>query len=247
MTIGSAGDLEAMRVVGRLVAETLDAMQREVRVGIRTDELDAVAERFARRAGARSAPQLAYDFPGFTCISVNEEIVHGIPGQRMLRPGDVLKLDVTLELHGYMADAARTVLVPPATLEAQQLRRCARTAFNRGLAVVRTGTAIREIGRAVEAEARRAGFAVLRQLSGHGIGRSIHEDPPIPNYADPMARGTLTEGLVMTIEPMVATRPARPVEAPDGWTLRTHNRALAAHHEHTIIVRRGQAEVLTAA
>ena len=165
----------------------------------------------------------------------------------MLREGDVVKLDVTLELDGYMADSAVTVVIPPVSLEARKLQRAARVAFNRGLDVARAGQTLREVGRAVEAAARREGVAVVRELTGHGIGRRIHEPPSVPNWADPTVRTVLTEGLVIALEPRLTSAPARVVEEPDGWTLRTHNRVLAVHHEHTIMIRRGAALVLTAA
>jgi methionyl aminopeptidase len=236
-----------MRRVGQVVARTLAHMRAQVRPGVTTAELDAAAARFARGVGARSAPQLTYGFPGFTCISVNEEIVHGIPGPRALAPGDVVKLDVTLELDGYMADSAVTVLVPPVRPEVQRLQRAARVAFNRGLDAARAGRSLREVGQAVEAAARREGTVVLRELAGHGIGRRLHEAPSVPNWADPRASVVLREGLVLALEPMLASEAARVVEEPDGWTLRTHNRVLAVHHEHTIVVRRGAPLVLTAA
>jgi methionyl aminopeptidase len=173
--------------------------------------------------------------------------VHGIPGPRKLGPGDVVKLDVTLELDGYMADSAVTVVVPPVTPEARRLQRAARVAFNQGLAAARAGRRLSDVGRAVEATARREGAVVLRELTGHGIGRRLHEHPTVPNWADPAARDVLREGLVIALEPMLASAPARVVEEPDGWTLRTHNRALTAHHEHTIVVRHGAPLVLTAA
>ena len=247
MTISSEKDLQGLRRVGQLVARTLAHMRAHVRPGITTGELDAEGERFARAAGARSAPQLTYDFPGFNCISVNEEIVHGIPGPRALEPGDVVKLDVTLELDGYMCDSAVTVLVPPVRPEVQRLQRAARIAFNRGLDAARAGRPLQEIGRAVEAAARREGMAVIRELEGHGIGRRIHEPPAVPNWADPRAQRVLHEGLVLALEPMLSTQEARVVEEADGWTLRTHNRAPAVHHEHTIVIRRGAPLVLTAA
>lgn len=247
MTIKSDADLEALRRVGRLVARTLEQMRAAVRPGCTTGELDDVAERFARAASARSAPRLAYDFPGFTCISVNDEIVHGIPGPRVIRPGDVVKLDVTLELDGYMADSATTVLVPPVSDEARRLQRTARVAFNHAMRVARAGRPLSGIGGAVETTVRGDGFAVVRELTGHGIGRRIHEPPTVPNWADPSERVTLAEGLVIAVEPMVTALPARAVTAADGWTLRTHNRALAVHHEHTIVIRRGAPLVLTAA
>ena len=246
MTIGSETDLAGMQRVGRLVARTLAHMRTLVRPGVATAELDAAAARLARVEGARSAPQLTYDFPGFTCISVNEEIVHGIPGARVLAPGDVVKLDVTLELDGYMADSAATVLVPPARPEAQALQRAARVAFNRGLDAARAGRRLREVGAAVETAARRAGAVVIRELEGHGIGRRLHEPPSVPNWNDPTADLVLREGLVLALEPMLTAAPTRVVAEADGWTLRTHNRALAVHHEHTIVIRKGEALVLTA-
>jgi methionyl aminopeptidase len=247
VTIDSETDLAGMQRVGRLVAGTLAHMRAQVRPGISTGELDAAAERFARGAGARSAPQLTYGFPGFTCISVNEQIVHGIPGPRLLLPGDLVKLDVTLELDGYMADSAITVSVPPARPEGRQLQRAARIAFNRGLAVARAGRRLRDVGRAVEDAARREGADVLRELTGHGIGRRLHEEPTVPNWADPMANEVLHEGLVIALEPLLAGARTRVVEERDGWTLRTHDRSLAVHHEHTIMIRRGAPLVLTAA
>ena len=247
MTISSVGDLTGLQRVGQLVARTIAHMRGELRPGMTTAELDGIGERFARADGARSAPQLAYDFPGFTCLSVNEEIVHGVPGSRVLAEGDVVKLDVTLELDGYMADSAVTVVIPPVSVEARLLQRAARIAFNRGLAVARAGTSLREVGRAVESAARREGTVVVRELTGHGIGRRIHEPPSVPNWADPAARTVLTEGLVIALEPMLTSAPARIIEEADGWTLRTHNRALAVHHEHTIVIRRGAPLVLTAA
>ena len=247
MTISSASDLAGLQRVGNLVARTIAHMRAEVRPGMTTAELDHVGERFACAEGAQSAPQLTYNFPGFTCLSVNDEIVHGIPGARVLREGDVVKLDVTLELDGYMADSAVTVVIPPVSIEARQLQRAARIAFNKGLAVARAGQSLREVGRAVESAARREGAVVIRELTGHGIGRRIHESPSVPNWGDPDVRTVLTEGLVIALEPMLTSVPARVVEESDGWTLRTHNRVLAVHHEHTIVIRRGAPLVLTAA
>src|SRR5687767_6679109 len=247
MTISSEPDLAGMQRVGQLVARTIAHMRSQVRPGMTTRELDEIGERFARAEGARSAPQLAYDFPGFTCLSVNEEIVHGIPGARVLQPGDVVKLDVTLELDGYMADSAVTVVIPPVSADARRLQHAARVAFDRGRDAARAGQTLRDVGRAVEAAARREGASVVRELNGHGIGRRIHESPAVPNWPDPTVRTVLTEGLVIALEPMLTTAPARVVEEADGWTLRTHNRVLAAHHEHTIMIRRGAPLGLTAA
>jgi methionyl aminopeptidase len=246
MTLSSQGDLAGLRRAGAVVAETLRAMEATARPGVRTAELDAVAARIFRRHGARSAPQLAYGFPALTCISVNDQIVHGIPGERVLAPRDVVKLDVTAELDGYVADAAVTVLIPPAQPAARRLRKCVRRAFEKALAVVRPGLRVAELGRAVEDEVDRWGCAVLRELRGHGVGRSVHEPPSIPNYYSPLTEGVLHEGLVIALEPIVSERPARVVEESDGWTLRTHNHTLAAHYEHTIVITGNGAEVVTA-
>jgi methionyl aminopeptidase len=199
-------------------------------------------------AGARSAPQLVYEFPGVTCISVNDEIVHGIPSQkRKLAAGDLVKLDVTAELDGYMADAAITVPVGRVSEGAKQLIACAEQAFKKGLREVRHGRRALDIGRAVEDEVSRKGFSVVRTLQGHGIGRTIHEEPMIPNWADPEARGWLTDGLVITLEPIIAAGEGEAREGADGWTVLTRDGSLAAHFEHTLVVTRGAPLLLTAA
>jgi methionyl aminopeptidase len=247
VTIGSRHDLKEMKRVGRLVALALQEMRAAVRPGLTTAGLDGVAAAFLRRHGARSAPQLTYDFPGFTCISVNEEIVHGVPGPRVLQPGDVVKMDVTAELGGYIADAAVTAILPPAAPEALRLRGCAEAAFARALTAARAGNRVAEIGREVEREVRRQGFSIVRDLAGHGVGRRLHEEPEVPNFYSPATRGELTEGLVLAVEPILCERPAQVITAADGWTLRTHNRCLAVHHEHTVVILRGEPVVLTRA
>ena len=245
MTVSSKSDLTGLERVGALVALTLREMEAAARPGISTAELDDVGANFLRRHGARSAPQLSYDFPGFTCISVNEQIVHGVPGPRVLAPGDVVKIDVTAELDGFVADAAVTVTFPPVSAEARRLRKCAQRAFAQAMMVARAGTAIREIGRAVEDEVKRHDFAVVREMCGHGVGRTIHETPSVPNFYSMLTRGMLTNGMVLAIEPIISARDARVVEEADGWTLRTHNGALAAHYEHTVVIRDGEPLIIT--
>src|SRR6185295_7946359 len=209
MSIQSAADLAGMQQVGRVVALTIAEMKARVRVGMTTAQLDAVAGSTFRRFGARSAPQLIYDFPGVACISVNDEIVHGIPGPRRLEPGDVLKVDVTAELDGYIADAATTILLPPINATAVQLKQAASDALRAAMRVARTGERVSVIGKAVESEARRSGFAVVRELCGHGVGRAIHEQPSVPNYEDRFSHDSLTEGLVIAVEPMLTESPSR--------------------------------------
>jgi len=246
MTIKRQDELDGLAAVGRIVAATLAAMRDAVRPGVSTGELDAVAERIFAANGARPAPSLVYGFPGVTCISVNDEIVHGIPGGRRLEPGDVVKLDVTAEKNGLMADAARTVLVAPRSRVPAALAACVREAFRRALAVVRPGNPIRWIGREVENVARGFGFSVVPELSGHGIGRTIHEAPAIPNFDDPLCLGRLREGLVFTIEPIVSSGSGASHLGPDGWTVRTSDRALAAHFEETLVVTSSGPRILTA-
>jgi len=247
MSIENEQDLEGIRRAGRIVAATLAAMRLAVHPGITTGELDAIGASRMARDGARSAPRMVYGFPGINLISVNDEIVHGVPGERRLEAGDVVKLDVTAELDGYIADAAETVVVPPATPSARKLRACAQDAFKRGLAAAQVGRQVRAIGAAVERHVHECGFHVVRELSGHGVGRTIHEQPTVPNYDDRFAVQRLTNGLVITIEPLIAALRARPVTAADGWTIRTHNATLAAHYEHTIIVWRTGTEIVTRA
>ena len=234
-----------MKKAGRVVADVLDTMRRAIRPGLTTRELDDIAARRLAFHGARSAPREEYQFPGYTCISVNEEIVHGIPGDRRIEEGDVVKIDVTAELDGYIADAARTVLVGEVTPLAHRLRMSAIKALECALDVARAGERVGAIGRAVSAQATRDGFAVTRELAGHGVGRKIHEPPNVLNF-DNGSRVRLTDGLVIAIEPMLTAIPARCVEEADGWTIRTHNRALAVHEEHTVVITAGRPLVLTA-
>lgn len=247
MSIESERDWLGLKLAGRIVFLALAAMRRHVRPGVTTAELDAVGERVLAEHGARSAPRLVYGFPAAICISLNDEAVHGIPGERAVAPGDLVKLDVTVEKDGYMADAAVTVPVPPVSAEKRRLVECARSAFFKALAVARAGHRVDEIGGAVEREVRRAGFSVIRELAGHGIGRAIHEAPSVPNFADPGCREPLTEGLVITVEPIIATGSGRAVTARDGWTVRTADGSLSAHFEHTLVVTKGRPFLLTAA
>lgn len=246
MSIDSLTDLKGLRRAGLVVASTLDLLRSHVRPGITTGELDAIALEYLRRQGARSAPQLAYDFPGATCISVNEQAVHGIPGQRVLKDGDLVTLDVTVELDGYYADAAVTVPVGTTTPLGTALCACAEAAFWRGAKVARAGEPLARVGYEVEQEVRRHGFRVLRELCGHGIGRAIHENPSVCNFYDPRERTRLTKGLVIALEPIISAGSDRTRVESDGWTVRSADRSLTAHFEHTIVISAGTPLVLTA-
>jgi methionyl aminopeptidase len=245
LSINSPEQFEKLKACGRIVAKALRAMAAAVGPGVTTAELAEIGSKVLAENGARSSPPLVYGFPGDVCISVNDEVVHGIPSERVLRPGDLVKLDLTAEKDGYHTDSAMTVQVPPVTLAATELSHCAERAFRQSLGAARAGNSVREIGRAVEREVRRRGFHVIRELGGHGIGRTIHEEPSVPNFADPLSRARLTEGLVLTIEPIIAESTSRVILDADKWTLRTGDGSLAAHYEHTLVITRDKPILLT--
>ena len=247
MSIQSPEDLERLRRVGRVVADVLREVRGHVRAGVTTAELDRVADEVLARHGARSAPRLVYGFPGAICISVGDEAVHGVPGPRRLTPGDLVKLDATAELDGYYADAAITVPVDHVTDAAARLAQTAESALEHAIQTAHAGLALRDLGATIHREVARGGCSVLPELYGHGIGRTIHEGPSVPQFADPRSPGRLAEGLVVTIEPIIAAGGWRTRQLPDGWTVVTADGSLSAHAEHTIVVTRDEPIVLTAA
>ena len=247
MSIQDEQELISLKAAGRIVRMVLDAMKDEVRPGVTTRHLDDVGARVMRENGARSAPSMVYKFPGASCISLNDEAVHGIPGERKLEEGDLVKLDVTVEKDGYMADAAITVPVGRVSSEAERLMACAERAFHQAMQVARAGFRVMEIGKRVEREVRKSGFSVIRELGGHGIGRTIHEFPHVPNYADPQASQVMNEGLVITVEPIISGGSGRVFTDKDGWTVRTGDHALSAHFEHTLVITAAEPILLTAA
>jgi methionyl aminopeptidase len=247
MTTEDEGDLEGLRRVGRAVAEARDAMLAAVAPGVATGELDAIGRDVLRSHGARSAPRLAYGFPGATCISVNDEAAHGIPsGLRRLRAGDLVNVDVSAELDGYWADTGASAPVGEVAPRAAQLLEATRLAQRDAMAVARAGRPLRHIGRAVQRRARRHGFTVVANLCGHGVGRGIHEEPSVPGVEDPSDKTILWEGLVLAIEPFLSDGGRYAVQGADGWTLRTSDGSLVAQFEHTIVVTSGEPLVLTA-
>jgi methionyl aminopeptidase len=246
MSAETEEELQALRAAGRVVAQALRAMRRQVRPGVTTAELDQVGARVFRRAGARSAPQLDYGFPGVNCISVNDEAVHGIPGHRRLREGDLVKLDVTAELDGFYADACISVPVGRPRPGTTALAETARRALANAMRTAHAGAPLNAIGAAVEETVVRRGHAVCADLMGHGIGRRIHEPPNVPNHYVPHLSQALTNGLVLTIEPIISAGSGAVRETGDGWTVRTADGALSAHVEHTIVITQGEPIVLTA-
>lgn len=246
MTIETQHDYDALMRIGRIVSLTLQTMLDAAEPGMTKRELDRIGAKILKRHGARSAPQLTYDFPGATCISLNAEAAHGVPGDQVIRAGDVLNVDVSAELDGYFADNGGTIVVPPATPLKTRLCHAARMALAEAMKVARAGLPLNGIGLAIERTAKRHGFRVIENVGSHGIGRSLHEEPEfIAGFHDPSDRRVLTEGLVITIEPFVSTRSRAVHEAADGWTLVGGKGNLSAQYEHTLIITKDQPIVVT--
>ena len=236
MSIESANDITGLLRIGLIVALTIQQMRDALEPGMTTADLDAIGARFLHENGARSAPQLAYKFPGATCISINDEVAHGIPGAQVIQPGDVVNIDVSAELDGYFADSGVTVPVPPVAPETERLLECAQRALASAIDAAKAGNRMNAIGRAVQNEAQTCGYNIIRDLAGHGVGRKIHEKPSVPNYFTHRAKDKLTDGLVITLEPFLTPGTGRIYTADDGWTLKTVDRKPFAQFEHTIIV-----------
>ncbi len=246
MSIEGPDDLEGLRRIGAVVANVRDSMLAEVLPGVSTAELDELGRDLLRKHGARSAPNLAYGFPGATCISVNDELAHGIPkANKVLRDGDLINIDVSAELDGYWADTGASAPVGVVSRRLSQLLWATRTAQAEAMQEARAGRPLNVIGRAVERRAKRHGFQVVRTLGGHGVGRHIHEDPHVANFFDRRAKEPLWEGLVLTIEPFFTLGATDFVEDEDGWTLRTPDGSVGAQFEHTFVVTKGAPLVLT--
>ena len=247
MSIDGPHDLAALRRIGKLVAQAREAMLKEIRPGVSTAELDEVGRSVISGGGARSAPQLAYNFPGFTCISVNDALAHGIPSKTaILKEGDVVNIDVSAELDGYWADTGASAAVGRVSKQIKSLLDATKQAQREAMKVARAGTPISEIGKVVERHAKKAGFPVVRELCGHGVGRHIHEDPQVPNVFDPRAKMSLWEGLVVAIEPFLTLGADSVIQDADGWTLRTPDGSVGAQFEHTVVITSGAPIVLTA-
>jgi methionyl aminopeptidase len=248
MSVDTPEQLAGLERAGRVVAETIATVRRAAVPGVTTGTLDAIAQEVFDRHGARSGPVLTYRYPGAICLSVDAEIVHGVPGERGLRDGQLLTIDVAAELDGYHADSATTIAVGQASPAARRLIAAGRAALAAGISAARAGATLRDVGAAVERVTEMRGFHVARELTGHGIGHRMHEPPTVYNWPAPYgdASRPLTEGLVFTIEPMIVAGPPQLVTAADGWTIRSADGALSTHEEHTVMVRRDRALVLTA-
>lgn len=246
MTVDSQDDIDGILAAGRVVADVRDAMLAAIEPGMTTAELDNFGAGMLEKLGARSAPRVMYNFPGATCISINEQAAHGIPGERVIRAGDVVNVDVSAELNGYFADTGGTTVVPP--VDNMKRRLCAATlqALENALANVRAGAPINHVGKAIAKTARAAGFRTINNLAGHGIGRTLHEEPQgIVSYYERRDRRRWQNGQVVAIEPFLSTRSTYVTEAEDGWTLVGDPDNLSAQFEHTLIVTRGAPIVAT--
>ncbi len=246
MTIETQDDVAALQRIGAIVSSVLQRMLDTAEPGMTTRELDALGEQWLAQHGAQSAPRLAYDFPGATCISINEEAAHGIPGDRVIRPGDVLNVDVSAELGGYFADTGGTTVVPPTNALKTRLCHATRTALEQAMKQARAGQPINGIGAVIQRTARQYGFKVIENLGSHGVGRALHEEPAqIAGVFDPRDRRILEDGMVITIEPFLSTKTRVVTESGDGWTLVGARGNLSAQYEHTMIITRGEPIVVT--
>ncbi|MGZ3649738.1 MAG: type I methionyl aminopeptidase [Bdellovibrionota bacterium] len=246
MSIESENDLLSLRKIGRIVANCLQHMAQQLEPGITTLELDEVGRAFLEAHGARSAPKLSYNFPGSTCISVNEEAAHGIPRGKILDAGDLVNIDVSAELDGYFADTGGSFILPPESNVKRNLCLATKRALGLALKEARAGQKLNRIGRAIEREARRNQLSVIENLGSHGVGRALHEDPGfIPSYYDPKDQRVLRENQVITIEPFLSTGARQVFDTGDGWTLATSKRFLTAQYEHTLVITKGMPLIMT--
>jgi methionyl aminopeptidase len=239
-------EIEAIRAAAQVVGRTLRLLGERLRPGITTRELDRLAEDYIRSQGAEPAFKGYRGFPASICPSVNDEIVHAIPGDRELRDGDIVSMDVGVRREGYYGDAAVTFAVGEVPEETRRLLRVTEEALRAGIAQARAGNRMGDIGHAVQSHVEAHGFSVVRSLVGHGIGREMHEEPQVPNYGRPARGPRLMEGQVLAIEPMVNVGGPDVVTRPDGWTVATRDGSLSAHFEHTIAVGREGPEILSA-
>ena len=241
----SAVEIEKLARVNALVAQVLAELMRVVEPGVSTLDLDQLAERRLRDAGALPAFKGYHGYPATICASVNDQVVHGIPNARPLKSGDIVSVDMGAKLDGFFGDSAVTVPVGTVSAEAQRLLQVTSASLDRALAAVKPGNRVQDIGAAVQQYVEAHGFSVVREFVGHGIGTALHEEPQIPNYGTPGRGARLAEGMTLAIEPMVnAGKPAVKVLS-DGWTAVTKDGSLSAHFEHTVVVTAEGCRILT--
>lgn len=237
-----------MKQISEAVGRILKEMREYARPGMTTRELDEYGGQLLEAAGVRSAPKLTYGFPGYTCISVDNEVAHGIPGNRVLQEGNLVNIDVSGELDGYWADNGGSFVLGQDIHRHAELVSASRRILHKAIQQIRGGVKIAEIGRLIETEAKRSGYRVIRNLTGHGVGRGLHEEPrEIPNFYDRYNRDRFRKNSVVAIETFISTRASYAYNKGDGWTLVTNDGSFVAQHEHTIMVTDGTPVILTAA
>jgi methionyl aminopeptidase len=241
----SQSEIEKLRRVNQLVARILAELRRTVAAGVTTRDIDVLAERRVREAGAEPAFKGYHGYPATVCASVNEQVVHGIPSSRALVEGDILSIDMGAKLDGFYGDCAVTVPVGSISSEAASLLKVTEEALFRGIAAVKRGARVSDIGAAVQKHVEAHGYSVVREFVGHGIGTALHEEPQVANYGPGGSGPRLSEGMVLAIEPMVNAGKAGVKVLSDGWTAVTVDRRLSAHFEHTVVVTREGTEILT--
>ena len=242
----SETEIAAMRQAGRIVATVLESLKLQVQSGMKTKELDSIAVKEVAKLGAKPSFKGYRGYPASLCVSVNDEIVHGIPGERVLRDGDIVSIDFGAIFNGFQGDAAVTVGVGKISPEAQNLIATTDSALKAGITAARHGARLGDISAAVQVYAEARGYTLVREYTGHGIGRDMHEDPLIPNFGMPGTGPVLKKGMTLAIEPMVNIGDWRTKVAANHWTVSTIDGSLSAHFEHTIAVTDDEAEVLTA-
>ena len=245
MTVKSWPELQTMARACRIVVDTLDALEAAAVPGVTTRELDRIARTEIEKAGARPAFLGYRGYPATLCISVNEEVVHGIPGPRRLKDGDIVGLDLGCIVNGFFGDAARTVGVGSVSAEARRLMDATRESLHAGIEMCHPGKRVGDIGHAVQTLAESRGYSVVREFVGHGIGQQMHEEPQVPNYGEPGRGPRLGEGMVLAIEPMVNAGAPDVEVLDDGWTAVTADGSLSAHFEHTVAILENGPEILT--
>ena len=245
IVVKSQDEIAIMREGGRIVAETIQLLVERLRPGLVEEELDQIVRKEFRKRGVEPTFLGYLGYPATVCVSVNDEIVHGIPGAREIMDGDVVSIDLGCTYKGFVADSAITVGVGNVSAQAQRLIEVTREALWRGIGAARAGARIGDIGSAVQTYVESQGMSVVREYVGHGVGRQMHEDPQIPNYGTPGSGQVLRAGMVIAIEPMVNLGDWRTKKDADNWTVRTLDGTLSAHFEHTMAIRDGKAEVLT--
>lgn len=238
-------EINLMRKAGKIVAETLLVVEKNIKPGITTAELDRIAEEFITKHGAKPSFKGLYGFPASLCISVNEQVVHGIPGRYVLKEGDIVSVDCGAMIDGYHGDAARTFAVGNISEEAQKLIEVTKESFFKGLEATKVGNNLTDISNEIQKYIEASGFSVVRDFVGHGIGKDLHEDPEVPNFGRPGRGPKLVTGMALAIEPMVNVGSHRVKTLGDDWTVITSDKSLSAHYENTVIILPDGPEILT--